>query len=274
MPLRLFNAMELFDTHFHFDRELSPAEAYAEILATAAQVYPPGVEKLQVAAMGCDFASSIRAQSFAEAIPAAVFAVGVQPHDAEKYDRARENFTVFADHPRLVAVGEVGLDYYYEYTDRERQKAVFAEFLQLALNWEKPAVVHLRDQDEVFDAYRDGYELLADFAAQGGKFVVHCYTGGTEWLSKFAALGAWFGVTGMVTFKRADNIRMQLAQIPRDKLLLETDSPYLAPVPYRGKVNNPGYLPLVALAVAENWQIPVENVAGITTANARKFFQL
>lgn len=127
---------------------------------------------------------------------------------------------------------------------------VFRRFLELALAWDLPAIVHLRDKDGVWTAYEDGLALLTPSRPAGGRFVVHCFSGTPAWAEKFLALGACLGVTGLVTFNRADNIRETLAVIPDDRLLIETDSPYLAPVPHRGVENHPGFLVLIAARVA------------------------
>ena len=121
---------------------------------------------------------------------------------------------------------------------------------------------------------RDGLELLEPFAAKGGRFVVHCYAGDAEYLARFLELGAYVGVTGMATFKAAENIRENSRAIPDDRLLIETDSPYLAPVPFRGRGNTPGLLPLVAAAVATVRGIEIEALAELTTANACAFYHL
>ena len=135
-------------------------------------------------------------------------------------------------------------------------------------------MVHLRDRDGALDAYRDGLELLEQFAGKGGRFVVHCYAGNAEYLERFLELGAYVGVTGMATFKAAENIRENLLRIPDDRLLIETDSPYLAPVPFRGRENTPGLLPLVAAAAAKVRGVELEALAELTTRNGCEFYRL
>ncbi len=265
--------MELFDTHFHRDESISPASAVREIHAQQQKASDQTAD-IRMAAMGCDFGSSHAAAEFAAAVHACCFAAGVHPHEAEKYAANRKDFSVFKNLPDFAAVGEIGLDYFYDFAGHDIQKQVFAEFLDNALKWQKPAVVHLRDKDERFDAYDDAIALLAGFAASGGRFVIHSYTGGVSYLPEFAKLGAYFGVNGMVTFKKAENIRTQLPLIPADRLLLETDSPYLAPVPFRGSTNNPGNITLIARTAAEVLGKSTADLAAQTTANAVKFFGL
>ena len=134
--------------------------------------------------------------------------------------------------------------------------------------------MHLRDRDGADDAYRDGAELLSPFAAAGGRFVVHCYAGNHEYLRRFLDLGAYVGVTGMVTFRAAENIRANLTAIPEEKLLIETDSPYLAPVPFRGRENTPGLLVMTLAETARVLKIAPEELAEQTFRNAVEFYGL
>ena len=129
----------------------------------------------------------------------------------------------------------------------------------------------VRDEE---DPCADACALLESFAARGGRFVVHCFAGTCDWAERFLALGGYCGVTGMVTFRKAENIREALRVIPDDKLLLETDSPYLAPVPHRGSENLPGFMPLIAAAAAAVRGVTAPELAKVTTANARRFFRI
>ena len=267
--------MQLFDTHFHFYGEVS-AQAYIENvrleLESPKQLEAGKVDRLLLNAVGGDYIESCRAREFAHGVPDTVFSCGVHPHQAENFLAQREDFSCFRGDDLLKAVGELGLDYFYDYSDRTVQKRVFEEFLSLALEWGLPAIVHIRDREETFDAYSDAYDLLAPFAASGGRFVIHCYAGNPCWAEKFLALGAYCGVTGMVTFRKAANIRENLKYIPLERLLIETDSPYLAPIPHRGKENHPGYLIHVAAAAAAEYRMNIEELADITTRNGKTFF--
>ena len=270
--------MKLFDTHFHFSGDTTPAE-YSNLIGSdmvraterAGMAETP---ELWLTAVGGDYLESVRAGEFAAVTPRCFFAAGVHPHEAAAFLTERRDFSPFRDDPRLVAVGELGLDYYYELSDRDAQRRVFAEFLELALLWDLPAIVHLRDRDGAEDAYRDGAELLEPFARRGGRFVVHCYAGDREYMDKFLGFGAYVGVTGMATFRAAENIRANLAAIPDDRLLIETDSPYLAPVPFRGSSNSPGMLPLVAGAAAHVRGAEIEEIAELTWRNALEFYRI
>lgn len=269
--------MELFDTHFHYYGETSPGEYFRNVM-TAAAVPPQGricvPDRLWLMAAGGDYLESCRSREFAQVIETAYFAAGVHPHNAEKFFAEGNDFSEFRNHPKLKAVGELGLDYFYEHSAREEQKRMFGHFLDLALEWDLPAIVHLRDRDQAWDAYEDGYALLAPFAEKGGRFVVHCFSGTPEWARRFLALGAYLGVTGMVTFNRAHNIRESLAVIPDGRLLIETDSPYLAPAPHRGSENHPGFLALIAARVAEERGRGIAEIAELTTANGMRFYNI
>lgn len=268
---------ELFDTHFHYYGESSPTEFWQTVEAEAA--VPPQSDagiprRISAMAVGGDYLESCRAREFAQRIESAWFAVGVHPHEAAEELSVRHDFSEFRGHPKLAAIGELGLDYYYEQSAREEQRRIFAEFLNLALEWDLPAIVHIRDKDDREDAYREAYELLEPFAGAGGRFVVHCFAGSPEWAEKFLALGGYCGVTGMVTFRKAENIRNVVRMIPDERLLIETDSPYLAPVPHRGAANHPGYLVLIAAQLARERGQTLADLAQLTTANGYEFFRL
>ena len=267
--------MHLFDTHFHlkaFETELSPELCRRAMLDSCARTgFVP--ESFGLNAVGGDFEESLNARTFAHGAPDCVFSAGVHPGNAGDFSGDTSPFEIFADDPLLAAVGELGLDYYYDAETAPQQRRTFGAFLELALKWGKPAVVHLRDKGDDA-AFRDGLALLADFVRDGGRFEVHCFTGSREWGEKILELGGYIGVTGMVTFRRAENVREILRALPGDRILLETDSPYLAPVPYRGRENNPGFLGLIAAGAAAVRGVPVGEFSDSTAANARRFFRL
>ena len=264
--------MILFDTHFHYDRETAIADTHAAIAADLALTAQP-VTRLLLAAMGGSWQESQAARDFAAASPDCCFSAGTHPHNAVEETRPAAEFRVFFDDPKCRAVGELGLDYFYDFSPRDKQLPLFASFLSEALTADLPAIVHCRDRDDSDLAYADAYALLKDFAASGGRMVIHCFTGTPAWAERFLELGAFLGVTGMVTFNRADNIRENLRLIPLDRLLLETDSPYLAPKPYRGRQNSPGLLPLVAQRAAGERGLTTGDLAEITSQNALRFYR-
>lgn len=256
----------LFDTHAHLtDADRDPA-------AYLARAEAAGVGEILFCSSGLE--NSERNAAFAASSEHFYFAAGVHPHDAETMTEDFSIYKKFASAPRLIAVGELGLDYFYDISPRERQMSVFRGFLELALEMDLPAIVHCRDKDGADEAYRDCFELLAPFASAGGRFELHAFAGTPAWLEKFASLGAVFGVGGMLTFKRAENIREVVALMPRDRVMLETDSPYLAPVPHRGETNHPALLPYTARALAVLYSMSLEKLTDLTTENAHRFFRI
>ena len=261
--------MIFFDTHYHHKDGLDFAAEIASFRSDMA-----ANDKLCMITPGGSFAESIVAQKVANCAENIWFCSGVHPHCAADFLTSNDDFSALEDDSKCCAVGEIGLDYYYDFSDEESQKKVFAYFLERALAKNLPAVVHVRDKDESLRAYEDAYIMLKDFAGQGGRFELHSYAGNTDFLEKFAGLGAYFSVNGMITFKKADNIRLNLQKIPLDRLLIETDSPYLAPVPNRGKVNRPSWVTFVAQKAADELQMPLEKFCELTAENAEKFFNI
>ncbi len=259
--------LDFFDTHTHLTEKDTDLEAYYRKSAEA------GVSYLMICSSGK--MDSERSANFAEHFEKVYFAAGIHPQDAESFScESAADFKSFEHRTRLAAVGEIGLDYYYETTDPALQRNVFKSFLDLALEWEKPAVIHCRDKENSFQAYMDAYSLLSTFTRRGGRFVLHCFAGNLEWASRFADLGAYFGIGGLITFKKADNIRTMADTLPLDRVLLETDSPYLAPVPFRGKPNHPSLLPFSAEAFAKLKHKSILEIRELTTRNAFRFFNI
>lgn len=253
----------LFETHFHL-RPDTDFEVYKQ-------------ESLEVGvgyliAVGVDLETTFQAERFAEGSDNCFFSAGAHPHEAESYVNELDKFNQFLENKSCRAIGEIGLDYFYENSDRDSQIRMFEKFLDLSLKSGLPAIVHCRDSAESSQAYEDAESLLRPFAAAGGRFVVHCFTGTTKWADAFMNMGAYIGITGIVTFPKADNVREVAAMIPDDRLLLETDSPYLAPVPFRGKINNSKYLPVVAEHVAIARGADLAEIAEISTINACGLF--
>lgn len=261
--LKVQRRMILFDSHFHFDPEESPVEFTRKCEAA-------GVARTLVC--GGSLEDSKAAAEFAEAVPGCAFAAGVHPQEAAKFQGHPGLFKDFSLNPKFAAIGEIGLDYHYADGSREIQKPLMRDLLELAIELKKPAVVHCRDAEGRFEAYEDAFALLSSFAGKGGRFVLHCFTGSKEWAVKFAAIGAYFGVGGIITFKKAEELREMIATLPLDRLLLETDAPYLAPVPHRGKPNHPSLLPHTAKALAALKNMPEDEIANITFKNATSLF--
>ncbi|HET9765291.1 MAG TPA: TatD family hydrolase [Thermoanaerobaculia bacterium] len=195
-------------------------------------------------------------------------ALGVHPHEASSWqggDAAR--LAAILAHPKAVAVGECGLDFHYDFAPREQQERALREQWELALDLDLPVVVHNRESEDAMLA------LLAEprFAALRADF--HSFSGGAAMAKRLLARGnSWLGISGMVTFKKAENVREPLTFTPADRLLVETDTPYLAPVPYRGKPNEPAFVVDVALRLAQELGCEPARVAAQTTANVRDLF--
>ena len=198
--------------------------------------------------------------------------LGVHPHEAAAFDGDLSLFRKLRTERGFAAVGEIGLDYFYENSDRAAQRRTLESFLSLACDMSVPAIIHCRDKDGCSDAYEDLYAIVKEIPSISGRFVLHCYAGSMTWLERFVDLGACFGITGIVTFPKAHNIREIVRALPADKLLLETDSPYLAPVPHRGKQNHPRYLHEIASRVALERRMDLSDLAQMTTNNAFAFF--
>ena len=254
------------DTHFHAGEYLPDFELYLREAAAA------GVGTLLLCASGA--AETGPAKEAAARFDGLYYAVGVHPHNAETDRDFLPHLDDFIGDTKLAAAGEIGLDYYYDFCPRELQ----LKALEYQLDWARrnglPAVIHCRDKADSELAYQDAYDRLKPFAEQGGRFVLHCYAGSPAFAEKFAALGSFFGVGGMITFGKADNIRELAKLLPPDRLLVETDAPYLAPKPYRGKPNHSRYIPLIGAKLAEIKGITEEECARITSDNARRLFNV
>lgn len=252
------------DTHFHAGDYLPDFSAYVR------EAGEGGVGRLLLCASGAG--EILPARETAAAFPPIYYAAGIHPHNAESDRDFLPRLDKFAADPKLAAAGEIGLDYYYDFSPRAAQLEILEYQLDWALRHGLPAVLHCRDKADSETAYQDLYSLLKPFADGGGCFVLHCYAGSPDFAEKFAALGSYFGVGGMITFGKADNIRALAKLLPLSRLLLETDAPYLAPKPYRGKPNHSKYIPLIGAKLAEVKGITPEECARVTTGNAFRLF--
>lgn len=258
--------MIFIDTHFHAGDFIPDMRRYC------AEAAEEGVKALILCAG--NYAESLRAAQYAAENPGIFFAAGVHPHEADGMTEGMELFRELAAREKFAAVGEIGLDFYYDTSDRTVQRKVFAAFLSLALELGVPALIHCRDREGSTPAYDISLEMLADFHHAGGRYLLHCFAGTEAYAEKFLGIGAMFGVGGMLTFKMAENIRRTVSSIPLERLVLETDAPYLAPVPFRGRPNHSRYIPLIAEKLAFLKGISLEQCAARTTENARRFFNL
>lgn len=218
------------------------AEDQAEVIDRARAA---GVEMMVTI---CDKVSSFEAvHAIAMAHDDIWCTVGTHPHEAkENPSLAAQTLIDLAARPKVVGIGECGLDFHYDFSPRDEQAAVFRQHVIAARETGLPLVVHTREADEVM-----GQILEEEFAAGPFKLLMHCYTSGPELARRAAALGAWFSVSGIATFKAAEDVRSVIRDMPADRIILETDCPYLAPVPMRGRRNEPAYLPHILDKLAE-----------------------
>ncbi|HIQ02215.1 MAG TPA: TatD family deoxyribonuclease [Anaerolineales bacterium] len=216
--------------------------------------------------VGTDLASSRAAVALAEAHDFIYAAVGVHPHDAKTLTPAvLEELRTLARHPKVVAIGEIGLDYYRDLSPRPVQRRAFAEQLALAAELGLPAVVHSREAHD---------DVLAALGEWDGVGVLHSYSGGPERLEEVLSLGFSVGLSGPVTFPEARKLRAVAALVPLDRLLVETDCPYLTPVPHRGRRNEPAYVRYVVEAVARARGEEPEGIARAAAENAHRLFEI
>ncbi len=237
----------LIDSHVNLHAPAF-AEDRAEVIARARQA---GVARMLTI---CDRLSNFSAVlAIAEAEPDIWCTVGVHPHEAKDYEGLQpEELLNFAKGERVVGIGETGLDYHYDLSPREQQRSVFAAHIAAAQASGLPLVVHTREADADM-----GDMLEAAHRTQPFKLLMHCYTSGAELARRAAALGAWFSVSGIATFKAAEDVRKVIADMPSDRIIVETDCPYLAPAPMRGRRNEPAYLShiLAKLAEVRGWSL-------------------
>ena len=239
--------MNLVDTHAHLDLI---KEDVAKVLEKADRA---GVT--EVITIGINLATSRKAVDIAHRFPQVHAVVGVHPHEASSLDdSALRELRSLAGDPRVVGIGETGLDFYRNLSPRPDQERSFREHLELARESGLPAVIHDRD------AHSDTMRILEDYAPYDGRLVLHCFSGDLEMAQACLDMGGYISVAGPVTFKNNARLRDIVKEIPLERLLLETDSPYLSPHPYRGKPNSPARLVLIAEKLAEIKGIPLEEL--------------
>ena len=258
----------MIDSHCH----LADQTFAADLDQVIARARDAGVESALVVLEAGNPKEAAQAERVTGLWPEVRFSIGVHPHQAHQFagdpDRAatlvREQF---ATTPAARAIGEIGLDYHYDFSPRDVQHAVFRAQIRLARELDRPVVIHTREADE---------DTLAILGEEGGgkvRGVLHCFTGNDALADAGLALGFFVSLAGIVTFPKAETLRRTARRVPLDRLLAETDSPFLAPVPYRGKRNEPAYVARVVAALAEMHQIPPGDLAARTTANFHTLFR-
>ncbi len=249
----------LFDTHAHYDDSRFDDDRDAVL----SQMQASGVSLILNA--GSTLATSMTSLALADKHPFIYAAVGVHPHDAKELDdNSLARLSAMAAHPKAVAIGEIGLDYHYDHSPRDVQRARFREQLELAEHVGLPVVIHERE------ATRDTLDVLAEVPRVNGVF--HSYSGSWETAKPLVDKGWYFSFSGVITFKNARRSHEVIENLPRDRLMIETDCPYLAPVPMRGRRNSSLYLKYTAEKMAELLGIPFEAVAELTRENGCRRF--
>jgi len=251
-----------FDTHAHYGSELYDTDREELIASMPAR----GVEL--IINPGCTLESSQGAVALAERHDHVYAAVGVHPSDCHTWsDEVEQGILALTDHPKVRAIGEIGLDYYWkDNAPAELQKEVFIKQMEIARKTGLPVIVHNRD------AHKDTMDIVRRYKDVRG--VCHCYAGGIEDAKILVKMGWMLSFTGVITFKNARRALEIIKWLPMEHIMIETDSPYLTPEPFRGKRNDSGYVHLVSEKIAELKGISPEETARITTENARRFFNI
>ena len=255
----------IIETHCHLD--YLSQDTLAQTLQQARAI---GVERIVTIAVSPDNLATVR--QLAEQHQEVWCSQGVHPHEAESFSgQTALNIREQLMHDKVVAVGEIGLDYYYDHADRSQQRMVFEQQLQLAVDAALPVIIHTREADD------DCAAILGNFSAQLGadgavKGVIHSFTSGLPLAEYALSEGFMLGFNGITTFNRADNVREVVSATPLAQLVLETDAPYLTPVPYRGKTNAPCYLPFIAEKIAEVKGIAIDQLLQAAYSNSNSLY--
>ena len=251
----------LFDTHAHMNDPAFDEDRDAVLCGLKDR----GIELMMN--VGCCLESSGDCIAMAERYPFVYASVGSHPDSADEVnEQVLDAYREMAKHPKVLAIGEIGLDYYYETIPRETQQQAFRLQMELAREVDLPVIVHERN------AHDDGMRIVKEFKGVTGVF--HCYSGSAEMARQLVDMGWYIGFTGVLTFKNARKAVETAERIPLDRIVLETDCPFMAPEPFRGKRNDPGYLYRMAEKLAELRGISVEEVHAATTENAKRLYRL
>jgi len=249
---------KIFDSHSHYDDDRFQ-DVLDELLP---KIHSMGVER--IVNCGCDNETNKKSLSIADKFDFVYSAVGIHPCNIDSgttVDDIRE----FAKHKKCVAIGEIGLDYYWEPQKKEAQKSIFIEQILLAKELDLPVIVHDRD------AHGDVLEILKEYKPKG---VVHSFSGSVEMAQEILKIGMYLGIGGVITFNNAKKLPDVVKMLPLDRLLLETDAPYLTPVPFRGKTNHSEMIYLTAQKIAEIKNLKLEEILNFSYNNARNLFGL
>ncbi|MBN2405100.1 MAG: TatD family hydrolase [Coriobacteriia bacterium] len=263
------------DAHAHLDMLDDPVDALVQAALVGIELIVTIADVTEDASRTFDShkewsaraAEELAARGSERPVPLIRITVGVHPHNAKDFeDTAMGRLRVLSACPHVGAIGEMGLDYHYDNSPREDQRRVFRRSLELARTTGLAAVVHLRE------AHEEGLQILQEVGLPDKGCVIHCFTEGPEFARRFLDLGCYISFAGPATFKKAENIREAIRVVPLERLLVETDSPFLAPEPYRGRKNQPAFTVVTAARVAEVKGVGPADVAAAALRNARRVF--
>ena len=262
----------LVDSHAHLEGKQFDSDR-EQVIQRAQEA---GIEALLAIGNGTDAASLACAIPFADTYPWIYASTGIHPHEAkEATPELYAEMQRIAKHPKVIAWGEIGLDYHYNHSAKETQREVFVRQMELAAEAKLPIIIHCRPSDKENSAWDECFDLIErHFSPTGLRGIIHCFTGQPEQAKRAIELNFMVSFSGALTFPKAENIRQAAAETPLDHILVETDCPYLAPIPYRGKRNEPAYVAKTAEKLAEVKGIPYEAAARATAANFYRFFGL
>ena len=258
---------QYIDSHCHLHYDYSP-KSTADLVREAREV---GVSHLIT--IGTDLNSLSAVREISEKFDNVYHTVGVHPHDsAQLSSEGLEILEKAALHPKCRAIGEIGLDYHYDHSPREIQIEVLKKQLDLAARLQLPVIIHSREGEEDLLKELQNYARIIQPSTIPG--IIHCFTGSLEFGRACLALGFYISFSGILTFKNAQDLRIAAQEFPLERILIETDSPYLAPIPHRGKKCEPSMVRFTAQKLAEIKNLPLETIAEITTKNAQVVFQI
>ena len=254
----------IFDTHAHYDDEAFDSDR-DELLASM-----PAKGIGRIVNVTASYRSLVQSPELADRYDHVYTSMGLHPTEVYELDMD-DALSVVRDRcrrPKVVAIGEIGLDYHYDDTDEKKQRAYFDAQLEIALQENLPVIIHSRD------AAAETFDVMKDYAAKGGRGVIHCYSYTKEFAREFLNLDYYIGIGGVLTFSNAKKLKEAAEYIPMDHIVLETDSPYLAPVPNRGKRNSSLNLPYVVQALAEIKGMTAQEIENITWNNAMRLYRM
>lgn len=249
----------IFNTHSHINDKLENLNELVD------ECLDSSVDKIAV--VGYDLASSLRAIKACKH-PSVYAIVGLQPNEVSSFDGNYDAFVDLFNNEKCIGIGEIGLDYYWNKDEKEIQMKAFEKQLQMASLYKKPVIIHCRD------AYEDTFNMLSKYHKQLDGIIMHCYSGSVEMMRRFLTINCYISISGVVTFKNAKAIKEVAKEVPLDRLLVETDDPYLTPVPFRGKENRPSYVKYVLKEIAEIKEMDYQELEKIVYENSLRVFHL